>query len=341
VKSAKENVMAEALPKEMNCVVLDGFGGPEVLKPGKRPVPSIGAEDVLIKVAAAGVNRPDVLQRQGSYTPPPGASDLPGLEVAGSVVAIGSGVKDWKVGDSVMALVSGGGYAEYCAAPAPQCLPVPQGFGMVEAAGVPETFFTVWTNVFDRGRLKADETFLIHGGSSGIGTTAIQLAHQFGAKVIATVGGADKAEACRKLGADIAINYREQDFVKEVMKATANKGADLILDMVGGEYINRNLSCLAMDGRLVQIAFLQGAKAEINLAQVMMKRQTITGSTLRPRSVAQKGEIAQALKQQVLPLLNAGKVKPVIHKTLPLSQAAEAHRLMESSTHIGKIVLTV
>jgi putative PIG3 family NAD(P)H quinone oxidoreductase len=294
--------MAEALPKDMNCIVLDGFGGPDVLKPGRRPVPSIGAEDVLIKVAAAGINRPDVLQRQGNYTPPPGASDLPGLEVAGTIVAIGTGVKDWKVGDQAMALVAGGGYAEYCAAPAPQCLPVPKGFSIVEAAAVPETFFTVWTNVFDRGRLKAGETFLVHGGSSGIGTTAIQLAHQFGAKVITTVGGAEKAAACKKLGADVAVNYREQDFVKEVMAATGDKGADLILDMVGGEYINRNLSCLAMDGRLVQIAFLQGAKAEINLAQVMMKRQTITGSTLRPRSVAQKGEIAQALKSQVLPL---------------------------------------
>jgi len=333
--------MAETLPKEMNCIVLDGFGGPEVLKPGKRPMPAIGAEEVLIKVAAAGINRPDVLQRSGNYTPPPGASDLPGLEVAGIVVAIGSGVQDWKIGDPVMALVSGGGYAEYCAAPAPQCLAVPKGFSLIEAAAVPETFFTVWTNVFDRGRLKAGETFLIHGGSSGIGTTAIQLAHQFGAKVITTVGGADKAEACRKLGADLVINYRELDFVEAVMKSTDKKGADLILDMVGGDYINRNLACLAVDGRLVQIAFLQGAKAEINLSHVMMKRQTITGSTLRPRSVAQKGEIAAALKNHVLPLFEAGKAKPVIFKTLKLTEAAEAHRLMESSAHIGKIVLTV
>jgi putative PIG3 family NAD(P)H quinone oxidoreductase len=329
------------LPSEMNCVVLDGFGGPEVLKPGKRPMPTIGADEVLIKVAAAGVNRPDVLQRTGNYTPPPGASDLPGLEVAGTVAAVGGGVKDWKVGDQVMALVSGGGYAEYCAAPAPQCLAVPKGFSMVEAAAVPETIVTVWTNVFDRGRLKAGETFLVHGGSSGIGTTAIQLAHLFGAKVITTVGGADKAEACRKLGADLAINYREQDFVAAVTKFTEKRGADLILDMVGGDYINRNLACLGVDGRLVQIAFLQGAKAEINLASVMMKRQTITGSTLRPRSVAQKGEIAAALKQQVFPLLEAGKAKPVIYKTLKLAEAAEAHRLMESSAHIGKIVLTV
>jgi len=329
------------LPGEMNCIVLDGFGGPEVLKPGKRPVPTIGADEVLVKVAAAGINRPDVLQRQGNYTPPPGASDLPGLEVAGSVVAVGTGVQGWKTGDPVMALVSGGGYAEYCAAPAPQCLPVPMGFSMVEAGAVPETFFTVWTNVFDRGRLRSGETFLVHGGSSGIGTTAIQLAHLFGAKVITTVGGADKAEACRKLGADLAINYREQDFVEAVMKATDKQGADLILDMVGGDYINRNLACLGMDGRLVQIAFLQGAKAEINLASVMMKRQTITGSTLRPRSVAQKGEIAAALRQHVLPLFEAGKAKPVIYKTLKLSEAAEGHRLMESSAHIGKIVLTI
>ncbi len=333
--------MAEILPKEMNCIVLDGFGGPEVLKPGKRPVPQIAAEEVLIKVAAAGVNRPDVLQRTGNYTPPPGASDLPGLEVAGTIVATGSGVKGWEVGHQVMALVAGGGYAEYCAAPAPQCLRVPHGFTMPEAAAIPETFFTVWTNVFERGRLKAGETFLVHGGSSGIGTTAIQLAHLFGAKVITTVGGADKAEACRKLGADLAINYREADFVPAVMEFTGKRGADLILDMVGGDYINRNLSCLATDGRLVQIAFLQGAKAEINLASVMMKRQTITGSTLRPRSVAQKGEIASALEQHVLPLFEAGQAKPVIYNTLKLAEAAEAHRLMESSTHIGKIVLTV
>jgi putative PIG3 family NAD(P)H quinone oxidoreductase len=330
-----------ALPSEMNCIVLDGFGGPEVLKPGKRPMPKPAAGEVLIKVAAAGVNRPDVLQRTGNYTPPPGASDLPGLEVAGTIAALGDGVAGWKVGDQAMALVAGGGYAEYCAAPAPQCLPVPKGFGMVEAAAVPETFFTVWTNVFDRGRLQKGETFLVHGGSSGIGTTAIQLAHLFGAKVITTVGGDDKAEACRRIGADVVVNYKTQDFVKEVMQATGDKGADLILDMVGGGYINRNLACLAVEGRLVQIAFLQGAKAEINLAQVMTKRQTITGSTLRPRSVAQKGEIAATLKAKVLPLFEAGKAKPLVFKTFPLAQAADAHRLMESSAHIGKLVLTV
>jgi putative PIG3 family NAD(P)H quinone oxidoreductase len=331
--------MTETLPKEMNVVELAGFGGPDVLKPGRRPVPSIGSEEILIKVAAAGINRPDMLQRQGNYTPPPGASDLPGLEVAGTVAAIGDKVKDWKIGDAVMALVAGGGYAEYCAAPAPQCLPVPRSLDMVSAAGVPETFFTVWTNVFERGQLKAGETFLVHGGSSGIGTTAIQLAHQFGAKVITTVGSADKAEACRKLGADLAINYREQDFVKEVMQATKDRGADVILDMVGGDYINRNLACLAIDGRLVQIAHLQGAKAEINISQVMMKRQTITGSTLRPRTVAQKGAIAHALREKVLPLLENGKVRPLIYKIFQLSEAAEGHRLMESSSHIGKIIL--
>src|SRR3954464_13658322 len=286
----------------MIAIEISRPGDPEVLVPTERPCPEPAVGEELIKVAAAGVNRPDVFQRRGHYPPPPGASDIPGLEVAGTIERLGDGVDGFAVGDAVCALVAGGGYAEYCAAPAPQCLPVPKGFSMIEAAAVPETFFTVWTNVFDRGRLKAGETFLVHGGSSGIGTTAIQLAHLFGAKVITTVGGADKAEACRKLGADLAINYREQDFVEAVMKATDKKGADLILDMVGGDYINRNLACLAVDGRLVQIAFLQGAKAEIDLSHVMMKRQTITGSTLRPRSVAQKGEIASALKQHVLPL---------------------------------------
>ncbi|WP_374307047.1 NAD(P)H-quinone oxidoreductase [Dongia sp.] len=330
-----------ALPSEMTAIEISSFGGPEVLRATKRPLPKLAEGEVLIKVAAAGINRPDVLQRTGGYAPPPGASDLPGLEVAGEIVGAQGDVGGWKIGDKVAALVAGGGYAQYCAAPALQCLPVPKGFDMVHAAALPETFFTVWTNVFERGALKAGETFLIHGGSSGIGTTAIQLAHQFGAKVITTVGGDEKAKACRELGADLAINYRSQDFVAEVMAATDKKGADLILDMVGGDYINRNLSCLAMDGRLVFIAFLQGAKAEVNFAQVMMKRQTITGSTLRPRSVAQKGAIAAALKAQVWPLLDAGKVKPVLYKTFPLAEAAEGHRLMESSAHTGKIILTV
>lgn len=330
-----------SLPQEMTAIEISSFGGPEVLRPAKRPVPVPGTDEVLIKVAAAGINRPDVLQRTGGYAPPRGASDLPGLEIAGEIVAVGSGVKDWRIGDKVAALVAGGGYAEYCVAPVPQCLPVPKGFDMVHAAALPETFFTVWTNVFERGGLKAGETLLIHGGSSGIGTTAIQLAHQFGAHVITTVGSDEKAAACKELGADLAINYRKADFVAEVMAATGNKGADVILDMVGGAYINRDLSCLGMDGRLVFIAFLQGAKAEVNFAQVMVKRQTITGSTLRPRSVAQKAAIAAALKAEVWPLLEAGKVTPVLYKTFPLQDAADAHRLMESSAHTGKIVLTV
>ncbi|WP_303981387.1 NAD(P)H-quinone oxidoreductase [Dongia mobilis] len=329
------------LPTEMNAIEISSFGGPEVLRPAKRPLPQLGPDEVLIKVAAAGINRPDILQRTGGYAPPPGASDLPGLEVAGEIVAVAAGVSAWHVGDKVAALVAGGGYAEYCAAPAQQCLAVPKGFDMIHAAALPETFFTVWTNVFERGGLKAGETFLVHGGSSGIGTTAIQLAHQFGAKVITTVGSDEKAASCKDLGADIAINYRKADFVAEVLGATDKKGVDLILDMVGGDYINRNLSCLGMDGRLVMIAFLQGAKAEVNFAQVMVKRQTITGSTLRPRSVAQKAGIARALKTEVWPLLDAGKVKPLIYKTFPLKDAAEAHRLMESSAHTGKIVLTV
>lgn len=330
-----------ALPSDMTAIEISSFGGPEVLKPAKRPVPQPVAGEVLIKVAAAGINRPDMLQRSGGYAPPPGASDLPGLEVAGEIVALGAGVTDWRVGDKTTALVAGGGYAEYCVAPAPQCLPVPKGFDMIHAAALPETFFTVWTNVFERGGLQAGETFLIHGGSSGIGTTAIQLAHQFGAKVITTVGSDEKAASCKQLGADLAINYRKADFVAEVLAATEKKGADLILDMVGGDYINRNLSCLAVDGRLVMIAFLQGAKAEVNFSQMMVKRQTITGSTLRPRSIAQKASIAAALKAKVWPLLDAGKVKPVLYKTFPLKDAVEAHRLMESSAHTGKIVLTV
>jgi NADPH2:quinone reductase len=331
----------QPLPAEMTAIEITRFGGPEVLVPAKRPVPQPAAGEVLIKVAAAGINRPDVFQRNGGYAPPPGASDIPGLEVAGEIVALGAGVTDWKIGDRVCALVAGGGYAEYCTAPAPQVLPVPKVLDMVLAAALPETFFTVWTNVFERGVLKPGETFLVHGGSSGIGTTAIQLAHQFGARVITTVGGADKAKACRDLGADLVINYREQDFVAEVMAATNKKGADLILDMVGGDYINRNLSCLAVDGRLVMIAHLQGEMAEVNFSRLMVKRQTITGSTLRPRSIAQKGAIAAALKAQVWPLLDTGKVKPVLYKTFPLAEAAKAHALMESSAHTGKIVLTI
>jgi putative PIG3 family NAD(P)H quinone oxidoreductase len=323
----------------MTAIEIVKPGAPEALQPGRRPVPSPGPGEVLIEVAAAGVNRPDVLQRQGGYPPPPGASDIPGLEVAGRIVAVGPEAGPWQAGDPVCALVAGGGYAEYCAAPAPQCLPVPGKLNLTQAAALPETFFTVWTNVFDRGRLKAGETFLVHGGSSGIGTTAIQLAHAFGARVIATAGSAEKCDSCRKLGADIAVNYREEDFAAKVTDATGGRGADVILDMVGGDYILRNLKCLAVEGRLVQIAFLKGSTAEINLLPLMLKRQTVTGSTLRPRSVAEKGVIAQALREKVWPLLEAGKIAPVIHATFPLAQAAEAHRLMESSAHVGKIVL--
>ena len=329
------------IPAEMRAIEIKQPGGPEVLVPTRRPVPQPGKGEVLIKVAAAGVNRPDILQRQGAYAPPPGTTDLPGLEVAGEVVAVGPETARWRVGDKVTALVAGGGYAEYCAAPAPQCLPIPGKLAMIEAAALPETFFTVWTNVFERGRLQAGETFLVHGGSSGIGTTAIQLASRSGSRVFATAGSAEKCSKCRELGASVAIDYKTEDYVKVVEHETGGKGVDLILDMVGGDYINRNLQCLAVDGRLVQIAFLKGAKAEINFANVMVKRQTITGSTLRPRSVAQKGAIAQALEERVWPLVAAGEVVPQIFATFPLEQAAEAHRLMESSAHVGKIMLTL
>jgi putative PIG3 family NAD(P)H quinone oxidoreductase len=324
----------------MIAIEIAGHGGPEVLKPARRPVPRPGPGEVLIEVAAAGVNRPDVLQRQGGYKPPPGASDIPGLEVAGRIAELGEGVSGWRMGDPVTALVAGGGYAEFCAAPSPQCLPVPKGLDAVKAAALPETFFTVWTNVFDRGRLKSGESFLVHGGTSGIGTTAIQLAHAFGARVFTTAGSPEKCAACVKLGAERAIDYRREDFAAVIEAATGGKGVDVILDMVGGGYINRNLKILAVEGRLVQIAYLEGGKAEIDLGQVMMRRQTITGSTLRPRSVAEKGAIAQSLREKVWPLLDSGRVAPVMYKTFPLAEAAEAHRLMESSSHIGKIVLT-
>ena len=327
------------LPAEMTYIRIDRPGPPEVLVPGRMPVPAPGPGEVLIKVAAAGINRPDVLQRQGGYPPPPGASDVPGLEVAGEVAALGEGVTRWRTGDSVMALVSSGGYAEYCIAPAPQVLPVPPGMGMIDAGGIPETFFTVWTNVFDRGRLAAGESFLVHGGSSGIGTTAIQLAHAFGATVFATVGGEDKQRACLELGARRVIDYRNEDFVEILRAETGGKGVDVILDMVGGPYVERNLQALAVEGRLVQIAWLQGPKVQANFMALMLKRLTWTGSTLRPRSVEQKGQIAQALEDRVWPLLAQGKVRPLIHQTFPLEEAAAAHALMESSTHIGKIVL--
>src|SRR5215469_3750495 len=320
-----------ALPAETAVIEIREPGAPDVLRLAKRPMPKPGAGEVLIKVEAAGVNRPDVAQRQGSYPPPPGASDIPGLEIAGSVVALGLGANGLKVGDKVCALVTGHGYAEYCAAPAVQCLPVPRGFSIIEAAALPETFFTVWTNLFERGGLKRGESVLIHGGTSGIGTTAIQLARAFGAKdIFATAGSDDKCKACEKLGATRAIDYKREDFVKVVKAATGNRGVDLILDMVCGPYVPRNI-----------IALLGGNLAEVNFGVVMMKRLTLTGSTLRARVVEQKGAIAQALKREVWPLLDAGKVKPVIYKTFPLKDAAAAHALMESSAHIGKIVLTI
>ena len=331
--------MADALPASMTAIEIVKPGKPEVLVPTTRPVPRPAAGELLVRVAAAGVNRPDVLQRKGAYNPPPGTTDIPGLEIAGTVVALGDGVAGWQVGDGVTALVAGGGYAEYCVAPAPQCLPVPRGHDMVRAAALPETFFTVWTNVFERGRLQPGESLLVHGGSSGIGTTAIQLGRAFGSRVFATAGSPEKCAACVKLGADQAIDYRREDFVAAIQAATGGKGVDVILDMVGGDYISRNLACLAVEGRLVQIAFLSGSKQEIDILPLMMKRLTLTGSTLRPRTVAQKGAIAAALKTRVWPLLEAGTVAPVIHATFPLAQAAEAHRLMESSAHIGKIVL--
>ena len=325
----------------MRHITLAAPGGPEVLTLTQVPVPSIGEGEVLIRVAAAGVNRPDVFQRQGHYPPPPGASPILGMEIAGVITALGSGVDHWKIGEEVCALVSGGGYAEYCAAPALQCLPVPKGLSMAEAASLPETFFTVWTNVFQRGRLAASETFLVHGGSSGIGVAAIQLAHQFGARVIADAGSEEKCAACRSLGADLAINYKTQDFVAEAKRFTDSRGVDLILDMVGGPYFSRNLETLAKDGRLVQIAFLQGAHVDADLTPIMMKRLTITGSTLRARTVAEKGAIAAELRENVWPLLEAGRVRPLIYRTFPLADASKAHALMESSEHIGKIVLTM
>ncbi len=329
------------VPDTMRAVEISSPGGPEVLKPATRPVPTPGEGEVLIRVEAAGINRPDVLQRQGLYPPPPGASDLPGLEVAGTVAALGPGVAGWRVGDAVCALLGGGGYAEYAVAPAPQCLPLPQGLSMTEAAAVPETFFTVWTNVFERGRLAAGEAFLVHGGTSGIGTTAIQLAKAFGATVYATAGGPEKAKACEALGADRGIDYRAEDYAAVVKELTGGRGVDVILDMVGGDYVARNIDCLAVEGRHVSIAFLQGPKVALNLFPVMAKRLTLTGSTLRPRTVAQKGAIAAALRERVWPLLESGRVRPRIHATFPLEKAAEAHALMESSAHIGKIVLTV
>ena len=328
------------LPTRMTAIGIKAPGGPEVLVPEQRPVPAAGEGEILVKVAAAGVNRPDVMQRQGLYPPPPGAPDIPGLEIAGEIVVLGANVKRWKTGDRVMALVVGGGYAEYCVAQADHALPV-GALPMVEAAAVPETFMTVWHNVFERGALKAGETLLVHGGSSGIGTTAIQLGKQFGARVIVTAGTDEKCAACRKLGADIAVNYKTEDFVAATKAATADKGANVILDMVGGDYIARNYEAASVEGRIVQIAFQGGPKAEVNYMRLMLKRLHHTGSTLRSRSNADKAAIARAVEDKALPLLTSGKVKPVIFKTFPLKEAAAAHALMETSAHIGKIVLTL
>ena len=314
-------------------------GAPEVLVPGTGVVPTPADGEVLIKVASAGINRPDVMQRVGNYNPPPGVTKIPGLEVAGTIVAMGPNVTGFHEGDEVCALVAGGGYAEYCVAPAVQTLPIPQGISMLEAGGIPENYFTVWTNVFERGRLKAGETILIHGGSSGIGTTAIQLAKIFGATVITTAGSAEKCAACTSLGADLAIKYRDDDFVAKVHDFTDGAGVNLILDMVGGDYVQRNISCLALEGRLVQIAFLQPSTNELDLLPVMLKRLTITGSTLRPRTIEQKGAIAEELRKHVWPLFAQGKLKVLVHQTYPLEQAAAGHSLMESSDHIGKIML--
>jgi NADPH2:quinone reductase len=325
----------------MTAIEISSPGGPEVLKPVTRPVPEPKAGEVLIEVAAAGINRPDVFQRKGHYDPPPGAPDIPGLEIAGRIVKVASDVTAFKVGDQVCALVAGGGYAEFCTAPAPQCLPVPAGLSMVEAAALPETFFTVWSNVFDRGNLKSGESLLVHGGSSGIGTTAIQLGRAFGARVFTTAGSAEKCDACVKLGAERAINYRDEDFVEAVKAATDGRGVDVVLDMVGGDYIPRSLSVMAADGRHVSIAFLRGSKTTLDFNAIMRKRLTLTGSTLRPRPVADKAAIADKLKAQVWPKIAEGAIRPVIYKALPLAEAAAAHALMESSEHIGKIVLVV
>jgi NADPH:quinone reductase len=329
------------LPNTMRAIEISEPGGPEVLQLTSRPVPTPGPGEILIRMEAAGVNRPDAAQRAGTYTPPPGASDLPGLEGAGYVAAVGSGVTRWSVSDAVCALLPGGGYAEYCVTHQDHAMAIPTGMNMVQAAALCETYFTVWTNVFMRGGLQGGETFLVHGGSSGIGTTAIQLAKSLGARVFTTAGSDEKCTTCLDLGAEIAINYKDQDYVEIVKEATDGQGVDLILDMVGGEYISRNIKALSVDGRLVMIAFLGGPKADINFAQIMVKRLTITGSTLRPQSDLAKAEIAAALRVNVWPLLNAGTIGPVMDSTFDLSDAADAHRRLESAGHIGKIVLKV
>ncbi len=329
------------VPTRMTAIVIRSPGGPEMLVPQERPVPQLGEHEVLVKVAAAGVNRPDVMQRKGLYPPPPGATDIPGLEIAGEVVALGPKVERWKIGDKVMGLVVGGGYAQFCPLHERHALPIPATLSLVEAAALPETAFTVWHNVFERGALQAGETLLVHGGSSGIGTISIQLAKAKGARVITTAGTGEKCEACRRLGADVAVNYKEEDFVAATKAATNGRGADVILDMVGGDYIERNYEAAAVEGRVVQIAFAGSPKATVDFRRIMLKRLTHTGSTLRARSIEDKAAIARAVEQHVLPLIAAGRVKPVIDSTFALEQAALAHARMESSVHIGKIVLTL
>ena len=328
------------IPAQMTAIGIKEAGGPEMLEPQQRPVPTPGAGKILVKVRAAGVNRPDVMQRKGLYPPPPGAPDIPGLEICGDVVALGQGARRWKIGDRVMALVIGGGYSEFCVAHESHALSAAK-LDPVHAAGIPETFFTVWHNVFERGGLQKGETLLVHGGTSGIGTTAIQLAKQFGARVLITAGSDDKCEAATKLGADVAVNYKTKDFVAETKAATNDKGADVILDMVGGDYIARNYEAAAVEGRIVQIAFQGSPKATVDFRRIMLKRLHHTGSTLRSRSTEAKGAIASAIAQKVLPLIEAGTVKPIIDSTFPLRDASKAHARMESSAHIGKIVLTI
>jgi NADPH:quinone reductase len=329
------------LPREMTVVEIAAPGGPEQLKTGVRPVPKPGDDEVLVRVEAAGVNRPDVMQRQGRYPPPPGASDLPGMEIAGEIVALGAKVSRLSVGDKITSLLPGGGYAAYAVAAAPLCMPIPAGLSMVEAAAIPETYLTVWTNLFERGRCKAGDIVLIHGGTSGIGTTAIQLAHQWGAKVFATAGSEQKARACEKLGAVRGIDYHKEDFVEVIRAETKGYGIDITLDMVAGSYTQRNLDIAALEGRVVTISLLGGSRAEINMGMILTKRLTLTGSTLRSRTVAQKAAVADAVREHVWPLLVDRRVRPIIYATFPLAEASEAHRLMETSNHIGKIVLTV
>ncbi len=330
-----------SIPSTMTAIGIKSPGGPEMLVPMERPMPQPGNGEILVKVAAAGVNRPDVMQRRGLYPPPPGVTDIPGLEIAGSIAACGNGVTRWKVGDEIAALVSGGGYAQYCVAHETHALPIPAGLTSTDAAAVPETFFTVWHNVFERGGLKAGETFLVHGGSSGIGTTAIQLAKAFGARVITTAGTAEKCEACRQLGADVAVNYKSEDFVAATKAATGGAGANLILDMVGGDYIERNYEAAAVEGRIVQIGFQGSPRATVDFRRILLKRLHHTGSTLRSRAVPDKAAIARAVEHNVWPLISAGKVRPVMDQAFAFAEAAAAHARMESSAHIGKIVLVM